>query len=243
MRQIFPEKKSAHVKQSAEHASVDILYANGDSWPWGAELGDESEEYRLAHSYPGLVANKLNIDLQNNSLGGGSNSRTFRTTIRDISKLLMENKKPFALITWTELHRFELYDTAINTWQSFPNPNNTTNKELTDLIWGRYSTDASDLETFLSQLIALESFLKVHEVPYIMIASCMYPPPIKDIGEYMIYKSVLDNTNYIASITLNGYLRTFTKVDWGANQHPLENGHKIVADFLLDQIHDRYILE
>ena len=37
-------------------------------------------------------------------------------------------------------------------------------------------------------------------------------------------------------------LKTYNSVDWGINQHPKENGHKIVADFLLAQIKERYIL-
>lgn len=74
------------------------------------------------------------------------------------------------------------------------------------------------------------------------VNSCMINFTALPMNEFKIYSSILDKTNYLASITLNGYLRTYNSVDWGINQHPKENGHKIVADFLLAQIKERYIL-
>ena len=83
------------------------LYVNGCSFTWGGgfeseftddfDLGtgqesgwmessqphsDEFENFRLNNTWPIFTANKLDLEIiGNQSMGGGSNSRTIRTTI------------------------------------------------------------------------------------------------------------------------------------------------------------------
>lgn len=234
-----------------ENAMVDIVYANGDSWSWGSELGDESQHYRDNHSYPGLIAKHLGLDLVNRSKPGGSNQRLFRTTIHDVSKLLLENKKPLVLLTWTEVHRFELFDISSKEWISFSNPSSTTNELLTNEIWGKYSSDASNLILLITKFIAIDSFFRYNKIPYIMVTSCGLTP--ESFGknwvtsgvpseEFLMYKTLTEKINYIGQFTLSSYLRTFNRVEYGKNYHPLELGHQIMADFLMLQINDRYNL-
>lgn len=238
-------KESAQV----ENVDIDMVYANGDSWAWGSELGDESQDYRDAHSYPGLIAKNLGVELYNNSKPGASNQRVFRTTIHDISKLLLENRKPLVILTWTEVHRFELFETASKQWVSFSNPGSSTNESLTNEIWGKYSTDASNLISLITKFIAIDSFFKHNNVPYIMVTSCGITP--ESFGknwltsgvpteEFLMYKTLTERINYIGQFTLSSYLRTFNRVKWGLNHHPLEGGHEIMADFIFLQINDRY---
>jgi hypothetical protein len=241
-REIFAINSSEHVKFTIEDASIDIIYANGDSWSFGSELADDSKLYRDAHNYPGLIAKHLEVGLENNSFPGGSNDRTFRTTVYDIANLIANGKRPLAIITWTEIHRFELYDNNIKDWITFSHPDNTRDRELSDKIWGRYSSEEGDLSKFIAKAIALESFFKKNNVPYIMVNSASINFKACGLDKLMTYKSMMDNTNYLFAITLYGYLISFTEVEWGYS-HPKENGHAMLAEFLIRQITDRYNLK
>ena len=52
-----------------------ILYTNGCSFTWGDELSDRNLRFA------GLLANKFNCQLVDNSMCGASNERILRTTL------------------------------------------------------------------------------------------------------------------------------------------------------------------
>jgi hypothetical protein len=215
---------------SEEH--VNLIYCNGDSWSWGSELGDESESYRNTNNFAGLLAKKFNVPLTNVSMPGASNDRIFRTTVTDILKLKEQNKKPLVVIAWTEIHRFELFNIKENKWVHFNNPDKSPDKALSDKIWGSFSNDRSDVEKFITHIVAIESFFKSNNIPYIMTNIGFVPFNLLDPEMFMLYKPILDSGNYVYLMNLYGLLKSNINVKWMPNQHPDEHGHKVVADFL-----------
>lgn len=221
-----------------------VLYCNGDSWACGDELGEgteySNEEYRLKNSFPGLIADYYNLELINSAVAGGCNHRTVRTTINDIAELKLKGITPFALITWTFPHRFELFKKSENKWINFNSPNNKETAEVGNLIWNEFSSDYSDLIIMINQVIMLESFLKKNNVPYLMVNIHSLQYPILSRQESNNFESQLDGKFYFIKFFLKDYLLTYPDVVWGPRGHPLEHGHKIVFDFLKTHIDLRF---
>ena len=218
---------------------ADLIYCNGDSWACGDELSD-SRDQRIKKSFPGLLARDLNLSIVNSAIPGGSNHRTLRSTVEDLSRLLMEGKKPFALITWTFPHRFELYNKKEDKWVDFNNTEADGDMSIGNTIWSKFSTDKSDLLTMLTQVVLMESFLVRNNIPYFMvnIHSVNYRLLTKE--EEFRYQSQINPDYYLGGLPLKELLLTYPTVKWGERGHPLEDGHKIVADFLNQHIRLRY---
>jgi len=232
-----------HITISPQEITPDILYCNGDSWAWGSELGDESEAHRLAYSFPGLLSKHYNLPLLNSASPGGSNQRIVRTTVEDISRLLLEGRKPLVIITWTLIHRFELFSQVKNNWTNFSASTRGDDQKLAEKIWTRYSSDETDVINFLTQVVLLESFLKKNNIPYLMLntfdtKTVLLRQDIKDL-----FVSQMDLTYYMVTMALRHYVMNFPNIDWGPGDHPLENGHELVADFLKTHIDLRFILK
>lgn len=93
------------------------LYANGDSWTEGDEIGGKYDylntpTVRYYNSWPWFLSQELNIGVcVNDGANGRSNYRIFRRTIKFIFEWIENGKKPSDLIIvngWTTPERFEL---------------------------------------------------------------------------------------------------------------------------------------
>ena len=76
---------------------IKFLYAGGDSYGFGAELGTAHhsvfDEYRRKHCYSGIITDTLNIEeYENKSKQGGSNERVYRRLVTDLPHLLKKYK-------------------------------------------------------------------------------------------------------------------------------------------------------
>ncbi len=94
---------------------IKCLYANGDSWTEGDELGlpytDNTPTYRLRNSWPSILAKKLYIPaVVNEGLRGTSGTRIARRTIRFMREWC--NTKPgeelLVVVCWTTFERDEV---------------------------------------------------------------------------------------------------------------------------------------
>jgi hypothetical protein len=230
------------------------VYVNGDSWSYGEELGNESEEYRNKNSFAGLVATHYNLKLINGSEPGSSNHGILRRSLQDLTKLVTQGEVPLVLIGWSAIHRFELFNAKENCWSSFypavekvpyvsriifNNPiDDGYYTKLSNIIFGHYSTDESDKELYVTYVTSLQSFLKVYDIPYIMFNVFESGPPAdKDTLE--LHGKMLD-LSQLLSIDLSSFLKCYPNVKFGPNKHPLEEGHKLISKFLIQHIDHRY---
>jgi hypothetical protein len=217
------------------------LYINGDSWSYGDELGDESEDYRNKNNFAGLIAKHYNIKLINGSKSGSSNQGILRRSLQDLTKLISQGEVPLVLIGWSAIHRFELFNTKENCWNNFY-PGDLSvgdyHKNLSNIIFGHYSTDESDKELYVTYVTSLQSFLKLHDIPYLMFNVFESSPPTdKDALE--LHSKMLD-LNQLLSIDLSSFLKCYPNVKSGPNKHPLEEGHRLISEFLIQHIDHRY---
>lgn len=215
--------------------NINTLYCNGDSWAYGVELEDVSD------SFPNVIARHYNLPVINSSKPGGSNQRIVRTTVEDVSKLIKQGKQPFVLIAWTLPHRFELFSCDAKEFVTFSSPNSAADLELGNTIWSKWSSDKTDVINFLTQVICLQSFLKQNNVPYFMTNVFKVVYELLDREEIELYQSQIDTDYYMYNLPFKALLTPYINIKWGID-HPLKEGHAIIAKFLIEQIDIRYKL-
>jgi len=240
--------------------TADCLYVNGDSWTRGSELIDPTssienhfdpvhEAYRMKHFWPRLVADQLGLELIDGSMAGGSNDRLLRTTIEDVSRLIMEGRKPFVIVSWTQLHRFELPEKGGH-WRSFVNTKHGDTPRAVKEIWGDWSSDRSDVIRWTQQLLTLDYFLKMNKVDYLSTTV------FKEIywlferftaGEKDYFKPYLHQINqhvklsrHSLNLSMETALSWHSDVTYGPGGHPLAKGHELLAEQILSQINSKY---
>ena len=98
-----------------------ILYANGCSMTYGAELGGEivingmgvkelNPDFRKKNAWPSILGKLLKVEKTfNDAIGGGGNDRMFRTTMEWTSNYLRDNdgRDLFVAIGWSAPERTE----------------------------------------------------------------------------------------------------------------------------------------
>ena len=239
-------------------ATVDTLYVNGDSWTYGSELRNPTRlditndfdpvhnAYRQAHNWTGQLSRAYDLPLVDGSWAGGSNDRIVRTTIADVSKLLQSGKKPFAIVAWTQLQRFELFSEGH--WKEFVSPKDTSTPPIGFEIWEKYSNDYSDVMRYIQQIILLDAFFKVNNVPYLgtnifrhnynVMEDYARDPSLKPYL-YQLGKTV-KMERHMYHYAISQILTAQIDVEYGAGGHPLERGHTLIADYLKAQLDQRF---
>ncbi len=115
-----------------------ILVAGGDSFIFGAELADQIDGPSFS-TYPALLAKDHNMEYYCAAWSGNSNHAISRMTMTACEQLKHENKKLFAIVTWTFTNRYEFrfnYNTSqrlspwysINAWSIIDNTDEIENE-------------------------------------------------------------------------------------------------------------------
>ncbi len=240
---------------------VDCIYINGDSWAYGSELRDQQrldvkddfapvhDQYRQLHNWAGLLGKYYNLPVINSAWAGGSNQRIVRTALADITDLICKKKRPFVIIAWTQLQRFELFNNATGFWQDFVGPlADNSQHPIANEIWGKYSSDASDLTQYLQQIILMDAFLKQNRISYIgtnvfrhnwsILEDHAHDPQFASHFWQITRKVGLDQHLYNASISQ--MLAPHVDVTYGPGGHPLELGQQYIADYFKTKIDSLY---
>lgn len=242
--------------------TADCLYVNGDSWTHGSELIDPNiniadhfdpvhEKYRRAHCWAQLVADQLGIELINGSEPGGSNDRILRTSMYDVARLIMEGRRPFVVIAWSQLQRFELPQGPQGYhWKNFVSPKTSSNDTVSQEIWKKWSSDRTDVIKWLQQLISLDAFLKVNHVSYLNTTVFHESYRLYEMhccGDDPFFKPYLTQirqhvnlSRHALNFSLETFLRHHTDVDYGPGGHPLARGQQLIAEQIITQIGTRF---
>jgi hypothetical protein len=211
------------------------ILAIGCSFTYGMELPDcppstfyvGKDASKLA--YPALLANKLNAELTNLSLPGGSNSRTFRVAMDESTK----KQYDLVICQWTDISRLDIrYNqndfpvTANSRWldRDFP--------WIKEYFKNHYD-DSHSYQTWITQVIALQNYFKSTDQRYLF--ANMVPMRNTVDKEFQHLIKQIDTDYYI------GWPH-YAMVDWmgncpkGPGGHPLELGHKRIADKIYEHI-------
>ena len=158
---------------------MDILYTIGDSFVF------RGPQYT---TWSKLLANKLNYIDANNGVAGTSNDRSYRSVIRDVSRVETEGKlwteftgdidckleNLFIIVGWTSPSRFEWYDNgeflSSRFWKNstFTLMNNSRiDFSFSDDITIPLSDMTNSLVRFFNQILTLKNFLENKKIKHI----------------------------------------------------------------------------
>ena len=244
------------------------MYVNGDSFTYGSELLDPTssiqdhfdpvhDSYRRAHCWPQLLADQLGLPLINGSEPGASNDRILRTTMYDVAGLIMEGRRPFVVIAWSQLQRFELPEGPRGDhWKNFVGPDAPDTPDgarVSKEIWKRWSSDRSDVVKWLQQIITMDSFLKVNQVDY--ISTTVFNQSYRLYEQYCnsgdpFFKPYLTQirqhvnlSRHVLNFAMDTFLAHYNNVKYGPGGHPLARGHALLAEQMLTQIGTRFQIQ
>ena len=233
-----------------------ILYANGCSMTYGAELSGETivngvpvendSDYREQHSFPNILGKLIKIEnVINDAIGGGGNDRIFRTTMEWTSKYLQNNdgKNLFVVIGWSSPERTEyrINDTWVSLLPHFSPIHALQNvldlhKFHVDIIMD----DRRDYTASINYMLSLQSWFKINSIRFIFFNALHIRWP--KITEIQILREHIDNNYY--KFDNEGFCMSFFCDDYpcGSRHHPLEEGHRQWANALYQYIIDNKLI-
>lgn len=237
-------------------SKIKHLYVNGDSFAFGQELGGSNvppedfytfTDYMRQKCYSGLIADHYGIDgYLNCALPGGSNDRCLRTTLEDLC-LLLQNYDPselFVMISITHAHRREFREADDDYSCYFPYLNNyppidkwrPERKALWDIYTTYYDGAIEHAERYFVQLNSLQCFLEKHKIPYLLTNSMTQPTDFQEVWKakpQYLQNTIISKRHYMlpfADFARNKHFQ------FGSENHPLEEGHRVWALHLIDYI-------
>jgi hypothetical protein len=230
-----------------------MIYFGGDSWTYGDELSDRS------NSFPNLIGNNFNLNIINDAVSGGSNTRIVRKFFQNISKDIK-----LVIISWTLLERFEGFykENAM-----YPGWSNLSYWKLK--IWQEKSTDKSVKKTikglqsylhyvrtpeyvaaeFLTHILKIQKTCLLCKIPVIMtnvfpIFDNSYLTNYKPITNLNEYQKINWNDVWLKNKDFNFYnFSKENKFKFGPREHVLEDGHRAIADLFIEKINRENLLK
>lgn len=240
--------------------NADCLYVNGDSWVYGSELIDRSrpdiknhfdpvhDHYRQQHYWPKLLADSLGLELFNGSQAGAGNDRILRTSIFDLADLIAQGRRPVAVISWSQLQRFELANQGGELFRSFVGPGDGDLPDCVREIWATWSSDYCDVVKWTVQLISLHSFCSANKIP--VLGQTVFSTPYYLLEqrihtkEFKPYLAQLHSTCELPQqryqFSLESILKQYPNISYGPGGHPLEEGQRILATHIETNLRQRF---
>lgn len=234
-----------------------ILYSNGDSVVWGAELENKKDRFST------LVSKKLNGVDCNNASAGVSNDYIYRQTLRDVSHWLdtkevwseetgwVKSDKLYVIIGWTAPTRFEWWTGTEyqqeRHWTGYDKWGDNDKDRTTEDQFVLNQTDIvpSYIRTF-NHIISLSAFLEKHQIPYYFF-NVFYEYDINIELNSKIDKFGKDNNQTGFDSMWKLLPKSFTKMimyeyikemggDFLPRNHPSKKSHKIISKLLYNEI-------
>jgi len=229
-----------------------ILYANGCSMTYGAELGGETiingigveehnPDFRKKNVWPSILGELLKVEKTfNDAVGGAGNDRMFRTTMEWTSNYLQNNngKDLFVIIGWSAPERTEyrINDEWRNILSHFSPTNVPQNViDLQKFHVNEMMDERKDYTTSINYMLALQSWLQTNSIPFLFFnALHIHWPKIKEV---QILRNYIDRSRYYKFDDRDFCMFTFCdKYPRGPRNHTLEEGHRTWANHLAQYI-------
>jgi hypothetical protein len=237
-----------------------ILYSNGDSVSWGAELDNKEIE-----RYSKVVADHWDWVDCNNSSAGVSNDYIYRQTLRDVSHWLntkecwseetgwIKSDKLYVIIGWTSPTRFEWWDgekyIQDRLWVDYDKwgkPDEFQTTELQDkFILHQNEVIPSYVRTF-NHIVSLSSFLENHNIPYFFFNTFyeyeIPKEPVVKIDKFGRDEKQLSFESLTKLISKNFFDLTMYRYlkekggDFLPRKHPSKKSHYIWASYLIHKV-------
>ena len=227
------------------------LITHGCSFTYGEELQDPN-----TGSWPALVADQLGVELVNLGQPAYSNDAILQDIVaQDINNIpaghqpSWENYTDLVIICWTTYLRMQYQDQAgwFTIW-----PGREYKKNI--LKWNKYDDLREGLtkhtaylhnddwlySRWLTQIILMQSYLESKHVKYLFFSA--FDNQQQFDNKKQRHRELLGKINHNNFIGWpnEGFSEWAYPCELGPRKHPLEDGHRKVADKLLDALADRY---
>ena len=208
-----------------------MIHAIGDSFTYGDELESQS----LA--WPAILAKKLNKEITNQGKSATGNKRIIKRAIDAVI-----DQSELIVIGWSDCNRQEfadelgIYDIwAGRNYRAFQLEDPTHRINLIKYVTA-YDTPEYYYADWLRQIILVQSFCKVHNIPCVMFIACGSNIIHKQYHQQ--FKKLIDKIDH--SMFVDGMFNSVGEWTWGTpqgkNGHPLEQGHEIIANKIYEHI-------
>jgi hypothetical protein len=253
------------------------LIAGGDSYIYGQELADC--EWGVQHStntFSALLAKTFDLDYKCTAIPGYSNTAIARSVLNQCLTIKTDR---VVLVTWTYTNRFELstdfpiiqqLEHRSNVWYGISPTNLERNRkdhpEFIGVVDGFLKwtglTDYYQYYTTLKEILYLQNFLKVHNIPYMFTSAdtaiCFQNAKeiLKHDDNVHTLRNMLDEidwnhwylfphngVDWLSTSSPNGFRNWAleNKFEHGEGKHPLEQAHQAAHDVLQDKFNEMVI--
>ncbi|WP_458083416.1 DUF6071 family protein [Streptomyces malaysiensis] len=233
-----------------------LLYANGCSMTYGAELVDDADpdpvrqRYREDHSWPARLGEFLDADrVVNDAVISGSNDRIVRTTIDWLAEHREDAEKGHLLIVigWSGAMRREFYVDGefrqVIPYQPHQHPDL---QRLTDVYREVAWNDQECGARLITQVLSLQSFLCLYRVPYLFFDAI--ESSFDTLGRAGLADSgsakMVDRSRFYRFGDADGSMADVLRAsgtEW-KGRHPAEDGHETWAHKLAAHVASERLL-
>jgi hypothetical protein len=207
-----------------------MIHAIGDSFTFGEELATQD----LA--WPSILSKRLNKEIINQGCPGTGNTRIVKRIIDAVS-----NKSDLVVAGWTECNRLEFADEIgiFDVWagKNFSGTKWTgQGKDWTHRVnlikyMTAYDTPEYHYVNWLRQIILTQSLCKLHQIPCVMWISFGANSLHKKYNaEHTKLVEQIDRSMFVQNSLLINSMEWVNDAPLGPNGHPLELGHRRIAD-------------
>jgi hypothetical protein len=232
-----------------------MLYVNGDSWSF------HHVEYNFP-VWPDLVAKHFNLEINNTSLGCGSNSRIVDCLA---SEVFSGKKFDLLLFGLTSHHRYHLPSSDLGSWVIGPltalnEHTGQVNQQFVDLYFKHCYSEIDSVYRYYRDLWFIDKLSRTLESKYIMIQmweSCF--TELKLLNDYKNIENYVSQFYEIDSYIASEYIKKFdtlrkfsvqwnyveepaslllTEEDYLKDGHPNSYGHKKIANYIIELVED-----
>ena len=203
------------------------LLTVGDSFTYGDELKDRYQ------AWPYRLADCMDYEVHNMGQSGCSNTSILRRTLEELSI----NHYDLVVIGWTGPGRIEWKDdigVAYDVWPGYPQ----TAQFFQDHPWridllnyiSQHHNSAYLYEQYLIQVISLQSYCRAQDINYRMI-DIQHNDYYRQVGAeiHQPLTKQIDTKMFIGWGEF-GMIELTEGCPRGPGRHPLEKGHKRIAD-------------
>jgi hypothetical protein len=235
-----------------------MIYTNGCSLTYGDELTDKTK------AWPYLLAKKLNTEVLNDAVNGGTNYRTVYLSTKNIK----ENYDLY-IVAWTNCARYTYYKSDNNFEINFnPQLNNSLcGNEKFYSQWGKdlylhWHNELYAFKIWLQQIVQLQATFEKFQKNYLMIntfsnnldkwlaSKDKFSSSVKNLinfdimSDQQIFAEYEEIQYYISCIDTENFYQwndffitdLTNKFSTGPNGHILDAGHEYVSDLLYQHI-------
>jgi len=233
------------------------LVAFGCSWTFGDELDDPefvnskhqpkwwdyNTPYRLAHGYPGLVANHYGLELENLAFPGAS-----LVSMRDTVTWYVSNhdvQDTILLVGLTESWRWSWHNAAHEPGHGDPEWNKHVHSAwmLHDNL--NYSDNwRNAFKSFIDDQMCDELQLKNLNETLLLFdgIAARYNIPVVQFNVLNVIPGAISVPTYYAPMdNMRAYLQGYGQEVFAPQRHPNETGHKIIAERIISWLDESNI--